>query len=277
MPTPTLPATHPELGALTDGLCGRRVVDTGTGKRFFGTVFMAMGALFFLLVSLTAVVAGISGAAGGDPASGAATAAGLVCVGLAMAVVPVLIGFLLRRAGVGAEERDEEAGVYERGLLVKRDGEEWALPWERITHFYRPPAKGRLGALKVAVPYSFFRVQGDGGEDLELRGLPRLQDMGEAVEQATWPRRAAAALEALQAGGTAAFGDITATPRGLRGFGLGGMLVEWEKVEGFGIGKYNTFCIKERHNPILLKGPLFIHMPDVEAFLAVVERMRSAG
>lgn len=71
------------------------------------------------------------------------------------------------------------------------------------------------------------------------------------------------------------FGDIAITPDGVTGFGLGGGLIRWEELQGFAIGKYNTFCAKQALNPILLKGPLFIHIPDAAAFMTVAGEMRA--
>ncbi len=275
MPETTLSENHPRFGVRTHG--ARRVVDLGGGKRFFGTVLMVMGSAFVLLVSLVGLASGLMGATGGDLGAAVASAVGLVCVGMAMGAVPLGLGFVLRRSGTGAGEKDEEVAVYDGGMVIRINGGDTELAWADIAHFYRPPAKGRLGALSVSVPYDFFRVAGPDGFIFEARGLRGLQEMGEAVEAAVTPLRVAWAMQRLDAGELACFGELQLGEEGIRGFGLGGMLVKWADVDGFGIGKHNFFGVKERGNPFLQKGPLFIFMPDVEAFLEVVDRMRRRG
>lgn len=275
MSASTLPEAHPTLGVRQ--LHARKVVEGGSGKRFAGGALLAISVLLFLGMAGAGILVGLGGALQGDAAAGGITATAFLCVGIAAAIVPGAIGAVLLRAGRKVVAHVEEVAVYASGVMTKTGDETAILHWGEVRGFLRSPAQGRVSLLTTDLPLMFFRLEADGERAIEVRGYPELGAIGAAVEAETTRRRVAAAREALGRGERVPFGDIALTPDGVTGFGLGGGLIRWAELQGFAIGKYNTFCVKQALNPILLKGPLYIHVPDAAAFVAVAEGMRATA
>jgi hypothetical protein len=270
----TLPAAHPTLGARQQH--ARKVVEGGSLKRFAGGAMLIIGILLMLCMTGVGVLVAIGGALQGDAATGVITAASFLCVGVAAGVLPTVVGGLLLRAGRKVEAHVEEVGVYTSGVLSRVGEDTTILHWGQVRAFKRSPAKGRISIISTDLPLLFFRLEGDDGTHIEVRGYPQLGPIGAAVEAETTRRRLATTREALARGEQVRFGDVALTPEGVTGFGLGGGLIRWDELQGFGLGKYNTFGAKQALNPILLKGPLFIEMPDAAAFVTVADEMRAA-
>lgn len=260
---------------------------SGTRSRREGRVWGVLGGLLLLVAVLSlagGAFVGLLGFAGSlTSKSPNVAAAGLSVVlfgggGLCGSLALALPGVLLWRKGKANASNtwQESIEVREGGLVLTERSGARTLLWDEVVGFRRPPPRGRLMGMALNVPYSFFSVEGPPGQRFQAAGMPDLEAMGTFVEQQVIPRRLARASAALARGETVRFGDVVVSPSGISGFSVIGP-TKWANFEGFGMGKHHQLAIKERGNPFLLNGPLYIDVPDVAALMALAAQRRSAA
>jgi len=242
----------------------------GRGLTWAGRIGIGLGVLGIGLSGLTGLL--MLGAALLGPAKERAIGLTATVVfgggGFAMSLLPLGLGVLLWWLGRRKPSTQQRVEVCEDGVRIDDNGKvhEWA--WGAITGFRRSPGSGRLGMVKVSVPYTFFAVA-VGDTEVRIEGVPNLQSMGEAIEDATFPLLLERAKATLAEGGSVDFGDIRATPAGVQGFGLLGGTVAWDDVQGFGLGKHNRVALREKGVPVAQNGPFAFEVPNLAVLFAL--------
>ncbi len=271
----SLPDPHPELGARR--LSGSRDLAGAGGFARFGSMAMLVGAALTGLGGGGLAVLFFLFAVFGDPpdptfAIGFSVGLGVLAVG--GAAILGGIGHFWRKSVLAAVPTQQTIAVYEHGVSFATGTDRTDLPWADIDAFFCPPSKSPIYGVQVSMPYAFFTVQGK-GKRFEARGMAKLEEMGNAIQEATAPIRFQRALQRLDAGQPVTFGPVVLTPDGIRGFGIGS--IAWSDLKGLGIGRMNRLVASERGVPVGQKGPFFIETPDVGVLFAVVRRMREAA